>query len=117
MLTKEQIITKLGIQSVDEKTQQETLQQLADAVRTRIMFKISEKLTDENLDELNAIIDSNKSDDQKGQEVDAYIASHIENYDAWAAQIEEDTINEIANNREAILDEVQAKMHSTTPTD
>lgn len=117
MLTREEILKKLGEENSDKAAQDETLQKLADTVRTRIMFKLSEKLSDEDLAEIEKIIDSDKPDEQKTKEIDDYVSSHVDNYQSWAEKIEEDTINELSNNRQAIEEEVQAKLHSTPPTD
>lgn len=112
MLTREQILIKLGAQDMDKAVQDDLLQQLADTVWTRLLQKISERLSEEDMTELEKLIDAGKDD-----EVESYIISKIDNYDAWSAQIEEDTINELENNRLAMDEQVDAMLKETTPTD
>lgn len=112
MLTREQILQKLGAQDLDKAVQDKLLQQLADTVWTRLLQKINERLSEEDMDHLEKLIEADKD-----EEVESYIISKIENYDAWSAQIELDTINEIENNRLAMDDQVDAMLRETTPTD
>lgn len=112
MLTREQILIKLGAQDMDKAVQDDLLQQLADTVWTRLLQKISERLSEEDMTELEKLIDAGKDD-----EVESYIISKIDNYDAWSAQIEEDTINELENNRLAMDEQVDAMLKETAPTD
>lgn len=112
MLTREQILIKMGAQDMDKAVQDDLLQQLADTVWTRLLQKISERLSEEDMTELEKLIDAGKDD-----EVESYIISKIDNYDAWSAQIEEDTINELENNRLAMDEQVDAMLKETTPTD
>lgn len=112
MLTREQILIKMGAQDMDKAVQDDLLQQLADTVWTRLLQKISERLSEEDMTELEKLIDAGKDD-----EVESYIISKIDNYDAWSAQIEEDTINELENNRLAMDEQVDAMLKETAPTD
>ncbi len=112
MITKEQIIQKLGIENLPPDEQELQLQQLADTVLTRIIQKITEMLTEEDLNKLSALIDAGQD-----EEVEAFIRSKVDNYDEWNAKIELDTINELENNRNAILAEAQAMQNIATPTD
>jgi len=68
MLNTEQIINKLGIEGSAPEVQDKMLQDLANSVATRILLRISEKLTDAELDELSKLTDA---DDESG--VEAYI--------------------------------------------
>lgn len=103
MLSRDDIIQKLQIQNSDVVTQDELLQQLANSVRARITLKLSEQMSDEDLDKLSGFIDAGQD-----EQAEDYIKSKIPDYDAWAAKIEEDTINEIGNNSAAISAEVEA---------
>lgn len=111
-LSREQIVDKMGISSLSEEEQDKLLQQLADTVNTRILLKLTEKLSDTELDELERIMDA---DNVKG--FDDFLGSKVPDYEAWTAQIEEDTINELENNRIAIEDEVEAQELTQAPTD
>jgi len=104
MLTREIIIQKLGLEDSDLEVQDEMLQKLADSVSTRIMLKMSEQLSDQDLDELADLIDASKDD-----EVESYITSKIPNYEEFKAKIEEDTINELESNSQAIDTEVEGR--------
>ncbi|HMS91954.1 MAG TPA: hypothetical protein PJ993_00150 [Candidatus Saccharibacteria bacterium] len=112
MLTREQILIKLGAQDMDKAVQDDLLQQLADTVWTRLLQKISERLSEEDMTELEKLIEAGQDD-----EVESYIISKIDNYDTWSAKIEEDTINELENNRLAMDEQVDAMLKETTPID
>ncbi|MFO0862673.1 MAG: DUF5663 domain-containing protein [Candidatus Saccharibacteria bacterium] len=112
MITKEEIIQKLGIENLPPDEQEVQLQQLADTVATRVMQKITEMLSDEDIDKLNSLIDSGQDD-----QVEEFIRSKVDNYEQWNAQIELDTINELENNRKAVLAEADAIQNISTPTD
>lgn len=111
-LTREQIIEKLGIKTLDREEQDKLLDQLADTVHTRILLKLTEVMSDADLVNLESIMDA---DDE--QKFDDFIASKVPDYQNWASQIELDTINELENNRIAIEDEAEAMQLSSTPTD
>ncbi len=112
MITKEQIIQKLGIENLPPDEQELQLQQLADTVSTRIMQKITEKLSDDDIDKLTSLIDAGQD-----AEAEEFIKSKVDNYDEWNAKIELETINELENNRNAILAESDAIQNISTPTD
>lgn len=97
-LTKEELLKKLGLEKSDKETQDAILNELAATINLRIMNKIEERLSDEDLDELQKLMDAN----DEGA-VEWYIKSKFEHYDNFAAQVEEETINEIINNREAVI--------------
>jgi len=112
MLSRTEIIAKLGIENVNQSQQAELLQQLADSVRTRLMLKISEKLSDNDLEQLEVLIDAGKDD-----EVEVFIESKYDDYSAFAAKVEEDTINELENNQMALDSEMQGLELAKTPVD
>ena len=97
---------------MDKAVQDDLLQQLADTVWTRLLQKISERLSEEDMTELEKLIEAGQDD-----EVESYIISKIDNYDTWSAKIEEDTINELENNRLAMDEQVDAMLKETTPID
>ncbi len=112
MITKEEIIQKLGIENLPPDEQEVQLQQLADTVATRIMQKVTEILSDDDIDKLSTMIDAGQD-----EEVDVFIRSKVDNYDEWNAKIELDTINELENNRKAIVAEAKAIEDVQAPTD
>ncbi len=112
MLTREEIIKKIGAQDFDRATQDKLLQQLADTVQTRLLEKINEKLSEEDMTHLEKLIEAGND-----KEVENYIVTKIDNYDSWSAQIEEDTINELENNRLAMDEQVDGMLKANTPSD
>jgi len=103
MLSIEQIINKLGIEGSSPEVQDKILQDLANSVATRILLRISEKLTDAEIDELSKLTDS---DDGAG--VESYISSKIPNFEDFKIQIEAELIDEIVTNREAVKTQMSA---------
>lgn len=112
MLTRDEIIQKLGIEGLNHAEQDEQLQQLADTVSSRLIQKLTEKLTDEDIDKLSVLID-----DGKDEEVESYLRGKVEDYDSWNEKIELDTINELENNRKAIVAEIDGMQSTIAPTD
>lgn len=96
-ITKDELLKKLGLENSDKETQDEILNELADTVNLRIMNKVEERLSDEDLEELERLMNNN----DEGA-VEWFIKSKFEHYDNFAAQVEEETINEIINNFEAM---------------
>ena len=90
-MTKEELISKLGIGSVDSETQDKILQNVGAAVSSRIMNRVTENLSDEDMDTLSDMIDRN---DDVGFE--HLIKSKYPNYDEFAMQVENEVIEEIA---------------------
>jgi LAS superfamily LD-carboxypeptidase LdcB len=90
-MTKEELIDKLGIASVDQETQEKMLQNVGAAVSSRIMNKVTENLSDEDIDKLSDMIDRN---DDAG--VENLIKSKYPNYDEFAMQVENEVIEELA---------------------
>ena len=103
MLTKDQIINKLGIEGSTPEVQDKMLQDLANSVATRILLRISEKLSDGELDELSKLTDA---DDEAG--VESYISSKIPNFEDFKIQIEAELIDELAANIEAVNTRISA---------
>ena len=102
-MTKEDLIKKLGLEKSDPLTQQALLQQVSDAVSTRILNKVTELLSDDDLEKIGHMIDTNQND-----EIERYIMSKIPNYEGFKAQIEDETINEIANNSAGLTNQIMA---------
>jgi hypothetical protein len=77
-----------------------------------LLEKINEKLSEEDMTHLEKLIDAGND-----KEVENYIVSKIDNYNSWSAQIEEDTINELENNRLAMDEQVDGMLKANTPSD
>lgn len=112
MLTREQIIQKLGVEALPQEAQQEQLENFANTVQIRAIRKIGEKLNDSDMERLSQLIDEKKDD-----EIEAYIKGKIPNYDEWVNEIQENLLNNLENNRKAIDDMVEAKSLESVSTD
>jgi len=102
-MTKEELIKILGIQNSTAEKQDEILQNLANAVSTRIMVKLSEQLSDEDLDQNSKMIDNNQD-----AEVEKFITNKIPNYEEFKNKIEADMIEEVINNKSSIMQNIDA---------
>ena len=102
-MTKEQLVEKLGIQTLDQEAQDRMLQEVANTVSTRIMAKLSEQLNEDDLEELSKLIDAEQDD-----QIEAYIYKKMPDYDNFKAQIEKETIDQLAAN----MDSIKAKSES-----
>ena len=97
MMTKDELILKLGIQNVDPETQKTLLENFANAVSTRLMVQISEVLTDDDLDRLDILIDEDDED-----KTTQFIRSKFENYDDFATKIENEMIEEMSQKQQML---------------
>jgi len=102
-MNKEELLKRLGIENSSVEKQNEILQNLATAVSTRIMVKLSEQLTDEDLDQISKMIDNNQD-----MEVERFIISKIPNYEEFKNKIEADMIEEVINNKSSIMQNIDA---------
>ncbi len=107
-LTRDELVKKLEIESLDFASQQAMLENLAAAVSSRLMNKITEKLSDEDIDQLNELIDK---DDQDG--VEWYIKSKFEHYDEMAEATEEEVINELVENSRRANEAIERLQNSS----
>lgn len=102
-MNKEELLKRLGIENSSVEKQNEILQNLANAVSTRIMVKLSEQLTDEDLDQISKMIDNNQD-----MEVERFITGKIPNYEEFKNKIEADMIEEVINNKSSIMQNIDA---------
>jgi len=91
MFTREELVQKLNISNVNKVDQDRILSNVSQVVSDRLFVEIADKLSDEDLDKLNALIDQNKDG-----EVEWFIKGKFEHYDEFATKIEMDVINEMA---------------------
>lgn len=98
-----QIIDKLGIQDVDPEVQDEILQNLANSVTNRILLSVSEQLPEKDLMEVTILLE-----DGKEEEAEKMLNSKIHDFDGFKARIEQETIDELAANRQAINDQIDS---------
>ena len=110
MITKEEAIKKLGIESVDPETQDRLLSNVASAVSSRLLRLISEKLTEDDLNTLNGLIDNNQDD-----EVEKFIKGKYPDYDAFAIEVENEVVDELAHNKkvlDGLIEDQRQKLQS-----
>lgn len=91
MLTREEIIGKLDISSLNAETQNEILDDLAKTVSARLINKVYETLSAEDMEQLNTLIDANDNG-----AVEWFIKSKFENYDNAAIETENKVLQEVA---------------------
>ena len=103
MYSTQEIITKLGIQNVEPQLQDQILQNLANSVSTRILLALSEQMSEKDMAEVSNLLEDDKED-----EAEKFINSKIKNYNDFRLKIEKDTIDELAENTQAVNDQVAA---------
>ena len=84
---KKEIIKKLGIEALPSKDQERIIDQINEAIISRIIYKTTQKLSKEGLEKFEIVIKDNSFD---ANELYAFLKKNIENYDIFL----EDTINE-----------------------
>lgn len=92
-ISKDDLIKKLNIQKVDEDVQDKIIQDLANIISMKTMNKLSQRLSDDDLNQLDILID--EGDDGK---IEWFIKSKFDNYDHFVDEIEAESIEEISNN-------------------
>jgi len=102
-MNKEDLLKRLGIENSTPEKQNEILQNLANAVSTRIMLKLSDELSDEDLDKISDLIDK-----EQDLEVEKFIESKIPNYEEFKSRIETDMIEEVINNKNSISQNIES---------
>lgn len=105
MLTREQLVTKLGIENSTKEKQDEILQQLANAISNRILLRLGERLTDQDLEEVSKIIDSGNE-----AAVDQYFYDKFPDFEQFKSKIENEYIDEVSESREVLykaMDEIK----------
>lgn len=111
MYTKEQIIAKLGIGGADPQLQQQALQDVANAVSNRILLAISKQLSEKDLMEVSILLDSDKE-----EEAEKLLNKKIPNYDDFRIRIEQETIDGLAQNTEAVAAQAEAIQSENLPS-
>lgn len=100
------LFSKLSLQGLAEDKKNELLLQLDQLVEARVALAISEKLSEEANKQLDDLVDTGTPDQAL-----ELIKQHIPDYDEMVGKIAEDTINELANNKDAVLAEVDRLKH------
>ena len=95
------LLKKLSLSDLAEDKKNEILQQLDELVETRVALAISEKLSEEANTQLDNMVETSGP-----EQILNFIKQHIPDYDEMVGKIAEDTIDELANNKDAVLAEV-----------
>lgn len=95
--TKEELIQKLGLEQASPETQDDVIRDIAAGVSSRLLNKITEKLSDEDYEHVEGLVDSGKDD-----ELEWFLKSKFDHYDEFARQEEDAYIEEIAANTNAM---------------
>ena len=103
MLSIEQIINKLGIEGSSPEVQDKILQDLANSVATRILLELSEQMSEKDMSEVASLLEEGKED-----EAEKFINSKVINYNDFRTKIEKETIDELAENTQAVNDQAAA---------
>ncbi len=98
----QELFTKLSLTGLSDVRKDELLLQLDQLVEARVALAVSEKMTPEANHHLDSLVDNGTPE----QLLD-FVKLQIPDYDAMVAKIAEDTINELANNKDAVLAEVE----------
>lgn len=88
--TRDELILKLGIGQLDYQDQQKVLENIANAVSTRIWRKITETLDSKDLDTIEDLMK-----DEKNDEIEKLIKSKFPDYDKFAIDTENEVIDEL----------------------
>ncbi len=97
----QELFAKLSLSGLSQAQKDELLLQLDQLVEARVALAVSEKMTPEANHHLDSLVDSGTPE----QLLD-FVKLQIPDYDAMVGKIAEDTINELANNKDAVLAEV-----------
>ncbi len=95
------MFTRLSLQNLSDDQKSELAQQLDQLVEARVALAVTEKLSDEVNSQLDNLVD-NGTPDQALE----LIKQHIPDYDQMVAKIAQDTLDELVNNKDAVLAEV-----------
>ncbi len=96
------LFEKLSLTDLPQVRKDQILAQLDELVQSRVALALSEKMTEEQSTELDNMVD-NGTPDQFLEKIKQYVPD----YDQMVAKIAEDTISELANNKDAVLAEVE----------
>ena len=96
------IFARLSLQGLSEEKKSELAQQLDQLVEARVALAISEKLSEEVNRQLDDLVD-NGTPDQALE----LIKQHIPEYDDMVNKIAQDSVDELVNNKDAVLAEVE----------
>ncbi len=104
------VLEKLSLNDLPEARKNEILAQLDQLVEAQVALAISEKLDEATQQKLDDLVDNGTP-----EQVLEVIKQNIPDYDAMVTKIAENTINELANNKDAVLAEVERMRTEEAP--
>lgn len=99
--TTQDLFEKLSLTDLPQSRKDEILAQLDQLVEARVALAVSEKMDEQANERLDSLVDSGTP-----EQLLEFVKQQIPDYDAMVAKIAEDTISELANNKDAVLAEV-----------
>lgn len=96
------LFSKLSLQGLSEEKKNELLLQLDELVEARVALAISEKLSEEANKQLDDLVDHGTP-----EQALELIKQHIPEYDDMVNKIAQDSVDELVNNKDAVLAEVE----------
>lgn len=96
IITPDELILKLDIGQLDPENQQIVIDNIANTISTRTWLKVSEKLTENDLDIIEVLMAEDKE-----EEIENFIKSKLPNYDQFVSDTESEVIFEITSGLKA----------------
>jgi hypothetical protein len=96
------LFSQLSLQGLSEDKKNELLLQFDQLVEARVALAISEKLSEEANNQLDGLVESGTP-----EQVLELIKQHIPDYDELVNKIAQDSLDELVNNKVAVLAEVE----------
>ncbi len=100
------IFTRLGMASATDEQKQQLAEQLADLTMTRVLSKISDQITEEQMNELERLIDAG------GDQVDDRLRQLVPNYDELIASTAQEVGDQLVADQQAVLAKVREEAAS-----
>ena len=102
---RQDIVKKLGIESLPQKEQDELIDQVNEAILGRVMYETMEKLSEENTEILKKKIEDETS---TSEEIHEFLKNNIENYDDFVNSIVDDFFKEMEEATADYFNETEA---------
>lgn len=100
------IFTRLGMASATDEQKQQLAEQLADLTMTRVLSKVSDQITEEQMTELEQLIDAG------GDQVDDRLRQLVPNYDELIATTAKEVGDQLVADQQAVLAKVREEAAS-----
>ncbi len=100
------IFTRLGMASATDEQKQQLAEQLADLTMTRVLSKVSDQITEEQMNELERLIDAG------GDQVDGRLRQLVPNYDELIASTAQEVGDQLVADQQAVLAKVREEAAS-----